>query len=171
MDLADHADFERVVAEHRSAMVAAAQGVLRDAAAAEDVVQDVLMQLWLHPHRYDPARGRLGHYLTMLARSRALDRWRSRAAWASAVDRAAQSAAEDPQTHESAAEPVIRREEAREATSALATLPDAQREAVVLTFGADLTMSQLAEVADIPLGTAKSRVRIGLQKARLAMAA
>jgi RNA polymerase sigma-70 factor, ECF subfamily len=170
MDLADREQFERVVAEHRPMMVMAAEAVVRDAAAAEDVVQDVLMQLWLHPERFDPGRGRLGPYLTMLARSRALDRWRSRAALGSAIERARHQISVQPDRHESAAEPVMRRERALEAVSALTTLPEEQRDAVLLTFGGDLTMSQLADHAKIPLGTAKSRVRMGLQKARLALA-
>ena len=170
MNLTEAADFERAVAEHRPAMVLAARSVLRDTAAAEDVVQDVLMQLWLRPERYDDARGGLGRYLTMLARSRALDRWRSRAALEAAVERARGQTALAPDTHESAADPVMRRESAREAMSALSTLPEQQRDALVLTFGGGLTMSQLARHVDIPVGTAKSRVRIGLQKARLALA-
>ena len=170
MDLADAADFERAVTQHRSAMVLAARSVLQDAGAAEDVVQDVLMQLWLHPERYDAARGGLGRYLTMLARSRALDRWRSRAALEAAVERARGQVPLGADSHESAAEPVMRRERAREAMSALSTLPEQQRDALVLTFGGGLTMTQLADHVEIPVGTAKSRVRIGLQKARLALA-
>ena len=170
MDLADPAQFERAVAEHRRGMLLAAEAVVRDPAAAEDVVQDVLMQLWLHPERYDAARGQLGPYLTMLARSRALDRWRSRAALGSAVERARHQVQLQPDRHESAAEPVMRRERAREAVSALTTLPNEQRDALLLAFGGDLTMSELAAHSKIPLGTAKSRVRMGLQKARLALA-
>jgi RNA polymerase sigma-70 factor (ECF subfamily) len=170
-DLTDAAAFERAVAEHRPAMVLAARSVLQDIAAAEDAVQDALMQLWLHPERYDASRGGLGSYLTMLARSRALDRWRSRAALESAVERARGQLILAPLAYESAAEPVLRRESAHEAMSALATLPGPQRDALVLTFGRGLTMSQLADHVDIPVGTAKSRVRIGLRKARRALAA
>src|SRR3954462_7660338 len=57
--------------------LASAGRVLRDEAAAEDVVQDVFVQLWLRPDSYDPARGSLASYVSMLARSRALDRWRA----------------------------------------------------------------------------------------------
>src|SRR3954463_9247199 len=68
--------------------LASANRVLRDEAAAEDVVQDVFVQLWLKPDSYDPKRGSLASYVSMLARSRALDRWRSRSARESAVERA-----------------------------------------------------------------------------------
>jgi RNA polymerase sigma-70 factor, ECF subfamily len=50
--------------------------------------------------------------------------------------------------------------------TALGTLPDSQREAVLLAFGGGLTAREIARVADIPLGTAKSRIRLGLEKAR-----
>src|SRR3954449_7538911 len=68
--------------------LASANRVLRDEAAAEDVVQDVFVQLWLRPDSYDPARGSLASYVSMLARSRALDRWRSQSAREHAVERA-----------------------------------------------------------------------------------
>src|SRR3954447_17673575 len=72
--------------------LASANRVLRDEAAAEDVVQDVFVQLWIRPESYNPARGSLASYVSMLARSRALDRWRSRSARQSAADRAEEEA-------------------------------------------------------------------------------
>src|SRR3954449_12896233 len=67
--------------------LASANRVLRDEAAAEDVVQDVFMQLWLKPSTFDPSRGSLTSYVSMLARSRALDPWRSKSAREHAVER------------------------------------------------------------------------------------
>nr|MBA2599132.1 RNA polymerase subunit sigma [Actinomycetota bacterium] len=79
-DLHDPQQFDRAYHEHAAAMLASANRVLRDNAAAEDVVHDVFMHLWRKPESFDPARGTLGSYLTMMARSRALDRWRTRVA-------------------------------------------------------------------------------------------
>src|SRR5829696_5831582 len=92
-DLNDAATFERAFHAHHERMVLTAMQVLRDRGAAEDVVQDVFLQLWLAPDRYDPARGRIGSYLTMLTHHRALDRWRSRAVAGTAVDRLAEQVA------------------------------------------------------------------------------
>src|SRR3954453_24228005 len=68
--------------------LASASRVLREEAAAEDVVQDVFVQLWLRPDSYDPARGSRVGYVSILARRRALDRWRARRAREHAVERA-----------------------------------------------------------------------------------
>ena len=152
---------------YSSRAFAAAMRVLRDPTAAEDVVQDVFMSLWRNPSQFDPARGSLPTYISMLARSRALDRWRSQAAHDAAVEREART--HDPRERSSdggADETVLRHERSTEVMSALETLPDNQREAVLLAFGKGLTAREIARERDIPLGTAKSRIRLGLEKAR-----
>ena len=91
-DLRDPVQFNDAYRQLAPMALAAANRVLRDEAAAEDVVQDVFMQLWLRPATYDPARGSLASYVTMLSRSRAVDRWRTRSARESAVERSAEQA-------------------------------------------------------------------------------
>jgi len=170
-DLRDPKQFDRAYHEHAPAMLASANRVLRDTAASEDVVHDVFMALWRKPATFDPARGNLGSYLTMMARSRALDRWRTRSARESAVDRVKQQVRPDSVIAEDAAEPVVRRDDSRRVLRALDTLPGDQREAVLLAFGKGLTAREIAEAAEVPLGTAKSRVRLGLDKARTVLTA
>ncbi len=170
-DLRDPIQFNRAYNEHGPAMQAAANRVLHDPAAAEDVVQDVFMKLWRRPTAFDPSRGSLSSYLTMMARSRALDRWRSRSARAAAVERSAREQTVEAPAQESAAEPVFRRDSQQRVLRALETLPGDQREAVLLAFGRGLSAGEIAAAAGVPLGTAKSRVRLGLQKARLELAA
>jgi RNA polymerase sigma-70 factor (ECF subfamily) len=164
MNLSDASTFERAYAEHRPAALAAALGVLRDMRAAEDVVQDVFAQLWASPASYDARRGTFRSYVTLLARSRALDRWRSQRARLGAVERltAATEAGYEPP----AVDAVMEREGTRRTLSILGRLPRPQREALLLTVGHDLTAQQVAEATGIPLGTAKSRIRIGLAKLR-----
>jgi RNA polymerase sigma-70 factor (ECF subfamily) len=72
---------------------------------------------------------------------------------------------------ESAAEPVIRRERSLTLLGALGELPSDQREAVLLAYGRGLTAQEIARVKRVPLGTAKSRVRLGLRKARATLQA
>src|SRR5215212_557512 len=108
IDLRDPNQFNEAYRRLAPLALASANRVLRDEAAAEDVVQDVFMQLWLRPSAFDPARGSLTSYITMLARSRALDRWRTRSARESAVDRSAEQARVHRSDQESAADPVIR---------------------------------------------------------------
>jgi len=160
------AGFDSCYEELHPLAVAAAQRVLRDQAAAEDVAQEVFIALWRNPGAYDSKRGSLRSYVSLMARSRALDRWRTRQAREAAVDR---SAAEQRMRHveeESAAEPVLRRDRSGRLLHALDSLPGEQREAVLLAFGRGLTAQEIARTVGVPLGTAKSRVRLGLQKAR-----
>ena len=165
-DLRDPRQFDRAYAEHAPAMLVAANRVLRDNAAAEDVVHDVFMALWRKPTAFDPARGSLASYLTMMARSRALDRWRTRVARESAVDRVKQQLRPESVIAEDAAAPVIRRESSHRVLRALDELPGDQREAVLLAFGKGMTGREIAQAAGVPLGTVKSRVRLGLARAR-----
>ncbi len=143
----------------------AAFRVLGDAAAAEDVVQDVFVTIWRNPDKFDPGRGSLAGYLAMMARSRAVDRMRSRQARDSAVDRLGRRDERDA-VSESPADAVLRRDEGNRALRAVAQLPEAQREAVLLAFGRGLSAAELSDASGVPLGTAKSRLRLGLQKAR-----
>lgn len=170
-DLRDPAQFNEAFRRLSPLALIAANRVLHDEAAAEDVVQDVFVQLWLKPHLYDPARGSLSSFVSMLARSRAVDRWRSRIARESAVERSADDARVGQEPAESAAEPVIRRERSQRLLGALEGLPAGQRDAVLLAYGRGFTAREIAAAADVPLGTAKSRLRLGLRKARESLTA
>jgi RNA polymerase sigma-70 factor (ECF subfamily) len=170
-DLRDPIQFNDAYRRLAPTALASANRVLRDEAAAEDVVQDVFMQLWLKPSTFDPSRGSLSSYISMLSRSRALDRWRSRTARDTAVERSAEQSRVLVQPAESAAEPVIRRERSLKLLGALDELPSDQRDAVLLAYGRGLTAHEIARVSHVPLGTAKSRVRLGLRKARATLQA
>ena len=164
--LGDPARLERAYREHRGRALSAAMRVLHDESAAEDVVQEVFTHLWRNPGAFDARRGALSTYISLLARSRALDHWRARAVRNSAQERLAQSEEAEPRSVAGAGETTVRREETQAALEALSAVPDDQREAVLLAYGGGLTARQIARVRDIPLGTAKSRIRLGLEKAR-----
>jgi RNA polymerase sigma-70 factor, ECF subfamily len=166
LDLRDPHAFERAYREHRPRAFAAALGVLHDARAAEDVVQDVFAHLWRRPRAFDARRGSLRSYVTMLARSRAVDRWRSQAARDAAAGRLAVVSKTDGTHGRSAADAAIERERSAQVVSILDGLPAPQREAVLLAFGRELTAAEVARAVGVPLGTAKSRVRLGLEKLR-----
>src|SRR5215210_1013714 len=168
-DLRRTGALERAYRDHAGRAFAAAVRVLRDPGAAEDVVQEVFMSLWRNPGQFNSERGSLPSYISMLARSRALDHWRSQAALDAAVEREARAREAEPRGSSAspgADEPTLERERSREVMTALATLPDTQREAVLLAFGGGLTAREIATAVHIPLGTAKSRIRLGLEKAR-----
>jgi RNA polymerase sigma-70 factor (ECF subfamily) len=155
--------FETIYAEHAADVYRTAYGILRDATLAEDVVQEVFERVW-RGSGYDERRGPLGAYLRLLARSRALDSWRR----GRAVERVHERLEEHdggPRTgtHEPEAAVVGAAEQAR-ARAAVRRLPDEQRKAIGLVYWGGLSVAELAAVDGVPLGTAKSRVRLGLSR-------
>jgi RNA polymerase sigma-70 factor, ECF subfamily len=167
MDLSDPAAFARLYDEHSGSVYGAALRVLGNPATAQDVAQDVFLRLWRDPGRFDARRGDLGAYLRLMARSRALDLWRTAQAAGRATDRMKIAAGRDvPRPEEQPAVQAESGERRRTVRAALGTLPPPQREAVVLAYWGGLTADEIARRAGVPVGTAKSRVRLGLQRMR-----
>lgn len=170
MDIASTTTFERIYREHRRSVFLAALRITRDPVAADDVTHDVFMRLWRRPDRFDESRGDLVPYLRLMARSRALDLWRERQAAGRAQDRlTAVVERAEPTTSEDPAPAVLANERAEAVREALDHLPPAQREAVVLAYWGGLTAEEISRRVDAPLGTVKSRLRLGLAKLRPVM--
>jgi len=166
-DLRDPHVFEQVYDEHARAVYAAAYRISGSAAQAQDVVQDVFLRLWRRPEAFDARRGELGAYLRLMARSRALDLWREGQAAGRAGDRLKLVVAEEEgRVDERPAAAAERDDERSQVRDALRRLPAAQREALVLAYWGGLTADQIAQRSQVPLGTAKSRIRLGLAKLR-----
>jgi RNA polymerase sigma-70 factor, ECF subfamily len=167
MDLSHPATFARVYDEHGPSVYGAALRVLGNPAAAQDVAQDVFLRLWRRPNAFDSGRGDLGAYLRLMARSRALDLWRSAQAAGRATDRLKITTGRDEDRPEEQPAPSVERDEERRVVRhALQALPESQREAVVLAYWGGLTAGEIAARSGVPVGTAKSRVRLGLQRMR-----
>lgn len=155
--------FEAIYEEHAAAMHRAAFSILRDATLAEDVVQEVFERVW-RGSGFDERRGALGPYLNLLARSRALDLWRRTRSAERARHRlevhgdSLRAGAQSPEAMIASAA------ERRLARAAVRRLPEAQRQAIGLAYWGGLSAQEVATVEGIPLGTAKSRVRLGLAK-------
>lgn len=167
MDLRDPDDFARAYAEHAPGAAHAAAGVLAPAGRrgdVEDVVHDVFVRLWHDPRRFDPARGPLGAYVRMVARSRALDALRTGQAAGRAVERLA--AAPLPPARDAVVSEAERNEVRAALLRAMAALPLPQREALALACWGDLTANQIAERAGLPVGTVKGRLRLGIARIR-----
>jgi RNA polymerase sigma-70 factor, ECF subfamily len=156
-------DFARIYQEHATGVVRAAARVLGDTALAEDVAQEVFLGLW-RGSGYDAARGPLGPYLRLQARSRALDVLRNSRAGDRRMARLKECSMLDTAVAETPQHTVLRGAERDLVVGAVRKLPVDQRRAIGLTYWADLTIQQAAEVEGIPLGTAKSRIRLGLHK-------
>ena len=167
IDLTDPAGFERAYDDHHRGVYAAAFRVLGDGAQAQDVVQDVFLRLWRRPSTFDARRGELGSYLRMMARSRALDLWREAQAAGRAQDRLKIVVADDAPRPDDLPGRMAELDDDRDVVRrALGSLPLPQREALVLAYFGWLTADEIARRVHIPLGTAKSRIRLGLDRLR-----
>ena len=164
-DLGEPLVFRDAFDEHHRKVYAAAFSVLNDATLAQDVVQDVFLRLWRRPQAFDPARGDLSAYLRLMGRSRALDLWRETQVRGRAADRLKVVTVEHPEENHPAAL-AEHRADSEELREALGRLPRAQREALVLAYWGGLTADQIARRVKVPLGTAKSRIRLGLARLR-----
>jgi RNA polymerase sigma-70 factor (ECF subfamily) len=145
-----------------SSVYGGALRVLGNGSAAQDVVQDVFVELWCHPDRYDPAAGSLRTYLTVLARHRAVDVMRSELRRVARQERHYRLTPADPPG--SASDGVLAAEAASVVRAAVRLLPDGQREVVELAYFQGLTCREVASAMGIPEGTAKSRLRLAMAK-------
>jgi RNA polymerase sigma-70 factor, ECF subfamily len=145
---------------HGPALCATARGVLGDAAAAQDVVQDVLVDLWCHPERFDPALGSLRAFLLLRARHRAQDVVRSEQRRTGRERQHQRLAA--VQRQPSVLDEVITAETAAAVRAAVRRLPPDQCAVVQLAYFDGLSYRAAAHEAGVPEGTAKSRVRLAL---------
>jgi RNA polymerase sigma-70 factor, ECF subfamily len=163
-DLRDPDAFRRAFNDHHRAVYTAAFRIVNDATLAQDVVQDVFLRLWRRPGSFNPERGDLGTYLRLMGRSRALDLWREGQVRGRTAERVrtvfAVGETEDPPAL------VERDSESAAVRRALGKLPAVQREALVLAYWGGLTADQIARREHVPLGTAKSRIRLGLARLR-----
>jgi RNA polymerase sigma-70 factor (ECF subfamily) len=155
---------------HAAGAFSVASRILRTSEAAEDVVQDLFVRLWDHPDLFDPERGSLRSFLLLQARTRSLDQLRAEGARRRrehsdrAGDVGAARSGTDPEV-ETLFGAVI-----GEVRAAISVLTPPERQAIELAFFGGLTYREVAEVLGAPEGTVKSRIRLGLQRMRRALA-
>jgi len=151
-------------------LYAVAYRVVGEPADAEEVVMEAFAQAWREAPRFDPARGSAAAWLTMMTRSRALDLARSQARRSRITETAAReetNAAPAMSGGLPAPGAVLEDEErGRAVSAALAALSPLQRQAIELAFYEGLSQSEIAERLQEPLGTIKTRIRLGMQKLR-----
>lgn len=138
-----------------------ARRVVGDAAAAEDVVQEVFTWLWTHPDRFDPARGSLRAFLGIQAQRRAIDTVRSSVRRAAREGRHHDVDVPEPSSPGAEVEAAAVSAAVRDA---IGRLPVEQREVVELAYFGGYTQRELASLLGIPEGTAKSRLRLAQSK-------
>jgi RNA polymerase sigma-70 factor (ECF subfamily) len=138
--------------------------VLRDRAQAEEVTQEAFLEIWRTSPRFDPARGSALGWLMTIAHRRAVDRVRSAQAQ-TRRDTAYEESRRAP-AYDVTAEQAHQNLEAGVVREALRELTRVQREALELAYFGGLTHREVADRLDLPLGTAKTRIRDGLTRLR-----
>lgn len=138
--------------------------VVRDRAQAEEVTQEVFLDLWRQSSRFDPARGSASSWILTIAHRKAVDRVRS--AEASTRREETYEARQHHVPHDTTAEAAHASLEARRVRHALHELTPAQRQAIELAYFDGYTHTEVARMLDLPLGTAKTRIRDGLIRLR-----
>jgi len=149
-------------------LLAVARRILGPAGEADEVLQEAFLQAWNQAERYDPGRSSVSTWLVLIARTRALDRLRSRGA----RERAATAAAAEPAPVDTSSrldERVLQAERRQRVREALAEIPDEQRRVLELAFYEGLSQSEIATRTGAPLGTVKTRALLGMKKLRQAL--
>jgi RNA polymerase sigma-70 factor (ECF subfamily) len=134
---------------------------------ADDAIQEAFLSLWKNRTAYQPQRGTVAAWLLTTVRYRAIDIARRDHKHASR--RAGEHTLPAHPTSGKLAEQVTSREEAHHLQTLLTRLPDAQREVITLAFYGELTHTEIATALELPEGTVKGRIRLGLHKLREAI--
>ena len=137
---------------------------MRDPAQAEEVAQEAFLDIWRTAARFDPARGSAIAWMLTIVHRKAVDRVRS--AEASTRRDTTYHQQNQPVAHDATAEAAQASLEARRVRGALAALTEVQREAVELAYFGGYTHTEVATMLDLPVGTAKTRIRDGLIRLR-----
>lgn len=163
----DEAAFAQVYDATSSRAYGLAVRVVRDPAQAEEITQEAFLEIWKTSARFDPARGSAVSWMLTIVHRKAVDRVRS--AEASSRRESTYHQQNQPIAHDATAEAAQASLEARRVRGALSALTGVQREALELAYFGGYTHTEVASMLDLPVGTAKTRIRDGLIRLRDAM--
>jgi RNA polymerase sigma-70 factor (ECF subfamily) len=143
-----------------------AMRMLKNAHDAEEVIQDVFMQIWNKAPSFDPDLGVAFSWSTSIVRNRCIDRLRSRQRRSQVMLETNDGEAAEPYIETFVAEHYLTTDELEAVRVALGTLPEDQKQAIEMAFFGGLSHHEIAEALDQPLGTVKARIRRGMLKLR-----
>jgi RNA polymerase sigma-70 factor (ECF subfamily) len=164
----DAAAFEVIYDRHGDAAFSLAYRMCAQRALAEDVVQEAFLSLWRTRARYDRQRGSVRTWVLGIVHNRAIDALRRRAVRDRGIvhEEGIEERLVAPERTDAE---FARREEAREIRDALEQLPEEQSRVIELAYFGGMTHMQIAAMLDMPVGTIKGRMRLGLAKMRMSL--
>jgi RNA polymerase sigma-70 factor (ECF subfamily) len=158
---------EKLYRRHRALLAVVVMRVVRADWIVDDVLQDVFVQVWTQGDRYSPDKGQVLGWLITLARRRALDRLRQRYAYQKATDRFEvehERHAEEEDVNCMVDRDVCSHDLRHLMFTLISHLPEAQQKVITMTYFEDLSQRQIASQLDLPLGTVKTRIELGMRK-------
>ncbi|TMK58528.1 MAG: sigma-70 family RNA polymerase sigma factor [Actinobacteria bacterium] len=158
--------FEVLFDRHGGAAFSLAYRIVGDRAAAEEVTQEAFISVWRSGARFDAARGSVRSWLLSVVRNRAIDFLRSRAGKAPKLTFDDDAVLEHRPAAERTEEEALRRETAGELRGAIGKLPGEQSKVIELAYFGGFSHSEIAQMLNLPMGTVKGRMRLGLEKIR-----
>lgn len=139
--------------------------VVHEEAEADDVLQEIFLQIWKEANHYSPKAGKPLGWVVTIARRRAIDRLRRRQAYCRARDRYSENLDRQPvRPRRHLDDPFVLGDLRKFLKRRMRSLPDCQREAIDLAFFKGLSHREIAAATNTPLGTVKTRLELGLQK-------
>jgi RNA polymerase sigma-70 factor (ECF subfamily) len=162
--------FEALYDRYGTLVYSTALRVVGDVQLAEDIAQEVFLRIWRRPDHYVPQRGRFVTWLLSVARNGAVDQIRTRGRRRRHETGSEESARELPDEGRDPALMAQLADERQKVRRALAGLPLEQRRVIEMAYYGGYTQQEISEMLSQPLGTVKTRIRLGMQKLRTALA-
>jgi RNA polymerase sigma-70 factor (ECF subfamily) len=158
--------FEVFYDRHGAASYSLAYRILGERGAAEDCIQEAFISIWRSGGKFDPTRGSVRSWTLSIVRNRAIDMLRGKASKAPKMTFDDDEILESRPAEELTEEEAMRHETATEVRGALSQLPDDQSKVIQLAYFGGFSQSEIASMLNLPLGTVRGRMRLGLEKIR-----
>jgi len=163
----DDAALEILFQRYRELLKSVILRIVHDHAAADDVLQDCMLEIWNHADHFSPLKGEPLGWIVTLSKRRAIDSLRRTVAYSNACDRLETETRLKPLLTD-AGEDCEQADIGRVLREHLSLLPELQQEVISLAFLEGMSQREVAKATDTPLGTVKTRLELGLRKLRAA---